>query len=123
MSQLTSPPDPVSSSYGDRAKQIPTQIATAPSLQDFRDQLEVVQSRYIGRSHDETREAIHRVATVSTDMNVALAAANNGEPAALIRAILAVLSLGPYWMNKYFRYSRIVERVVPRLRARFARSF
>jgi hypothetical protein len=27
---LTSPPDPVSSSYGDRAKQIPTQIATAP---------------------------------------------------------------------------------------------
>jgi transposase len=30
MSQLTSPPDPVSSSYGDRAKQIPTQIATAP---------------------------------------------------------------------------------------------
>jgi hypothetical protein len=31
MSQLTSPPDPVSSSYGDRAKQIPTQIATAPA--------------------------------------------------------------------------------------------
>jgi hypothetical protein len=34
MSQLTSPPDPVSSSYGDRAKQIPTQIATAPAEDD-----------------------------------------------------------------------------------------
>ena len=95
-------------------------ISGSRSIEDFRDQYEVVQSRHIGRLQGKTRKAVRRLAATSTNVNVALAAANNGKPLALIRAVWSILALGPRLTVKYFRYSRIIDRVIPRLRARFA---
>ena len=93
------------------------------SIEDFRDQYEVVQSRYIGRLQGKTLKAVRRLAATSTNVNVALAGANNGKPLALIGAVGSILALGPRLAVRYFRYSRIIERVTPRLRARFAGGF
>jgi hypothetical protein len=53
-------------------------------------------------------------------VNVALAAAGNGRPVQLLTAVARVLALGPRQSMQYFRYSRIIERLYPRLRARLA---
>jgi glycosyltransferase involved in cell wall biosynthesis len=93
------------------------------NLEDFREQHEIVQTRYIEHIAPKTRKATRRLSATSTDVNVALAAANNGKPVELITAALSILALGPRLMTKYFRYSRIIERLMPRLRARFAGGF
>jgi glycosyltransferase involved in cell wall biosynthesis len=98
-------------------------VSGSRSIEDFREQHEIVQARYISHLPGKTRKAIRRLAATSTNVNVALAAANNGKPVALIGAAVSVLALGPRLMTKYFRYSRIIERLTPRLRARFAGGF
>lgn len=98
-------------------------VSGSRSTEDFREQHEIVQARYIGRLPRKTRRAIRRLAATSTNVNVALAAANNGKPVGLIRAAFSILALGPRLMTKYFRYSRIIERLTPRLRARVAGAF
>jgi hypothetical protein len=86
---------------------------------DFRRQMETVLDRHIGKlteRHDETR----RLALASIDVNVALAAAGDGKPAQLPKAITTLFGLGPREIFQYFRHSRIIERAYPRLRARVA---
>ena len=60
------------------------------------------------------------MAKASIDVNVALAAASNGKPAQVIKALRTLFGLGPRGMVRYIRYSRIIERAYPRLRARIA---
>lgn len=86
---------------------------------DFRSQMETVLDRHIGKltaRRDETR----RLAMSSININVALAAASDGKPAELLRALATLLGLGPREIFRYLRYSRIIERAYPRLRARIA---
>lgn len=94
-------------------------MAVSRSSRDYRDQLQIVLDRHIGKlgqGRDETK----RLAKISIDMNVALAAASNGRPGEMVKALTALLALGPRGVLRYIYYSRIVERALPRLRARLA---
>jgi len=89
------------------------------SIEDFRQQMEVVRDRHIGKLAARRDETL-RIANASIAINVALAAAANGNPARLLAAAAGLLVLGPRGVLRYFRYSRIFERAYPRLRARLA---
>jgi hypothetical protein len=56
-------------------------------------------------------------------VNCELAEAAGGSAKALLRAIAAILFLGPLQAPRYLRDSRVLERVLPRVRARLAGSF
>jgi glycosyltransferase involved in cell wall biosynthesis len=90
---------------------------------DFRSQMEIVLDRYIERIPPDGRKGIERLARVSIEVNVSLAAASGGSPMALASAAGNVLSLGPFGMGRYLRDSRLSERVVSRLRAKLAGAY
>lgn len=90
---------------------------------EFRAQMETVLNRYLKLIPAGNRESVERLARVSIEVNVSLAAASGGNAAALRRALREVLSLGPFGMYRYFRNSRLVERVGARLRAKLAGGF
>ena len=96
-------------------------ILGSRSLDDFREQHELVRDRHAGKA-DALRPnpTILRLAVASIDINTALAAANSGKPGALIKALATLLKLGPRRIRRYFYYSRIIDRMIPRLRARLA---
>ena len=90
------------------------------SLEEFRKQHEIVRNRYADKLNISGSAApILRLAAVSIYVNTALAAANADIPRALVKAICSQLRLEPWGLLKYLSYSRIVERVIPCLRARF----
>ena len=89
------------------------------SLDEFRTQMETVVDRHIAKLDARQKETL-RMAMISIDVNVALAAASRGKPAQLIKAIATLLALGPREIRRYFYHSRIIERTYPRLRARIA---
>ena len=89
---------------------------------DFRTQMEIVLERHAGRLPKGRRARIVQAARASIDVNVALAVANHrGEWMELSQAVSSVAALGPTGIWRYLRDSRLVERVAPRLRARFGR--
>lgn len=86
---------------------------------EFRHQMETVLDRHIGRlatGHD----AILGLARASIEVNVALAAASRGSLGRLLGAGLRLCALGPRQGHRYVRDSRILDRALPRLRARLA---
>ena len=83
---------------------------------EFRSQLEQVLDRHIGRVPASSRAAIERRARASLEVNCALAAASGGAKDALAKAALQLLRLGPLDLARYVRQSRIIDRVLPRLR-------
>jgi glycosyltransferase involved in cell wall biosynthesis len=89
-------------------------------IDDFRRQMEIVLDRHIGKLA-ACREQELRLARASIDVNVALAALNNGKPGRIVPALAQLLALGPRQILRYMHDSRIIERVGPRLRARLAR--
>jgi hypothetical protein len=56
-------------------------------------------------------------------VNAALAMASAGDFRAVWSAIWQVLRLGPMGAYRYMRDSRIVDRVVPRLKAKLSGAF
>jgi hypothetical protein len=89
------------------------------SLDEFRNQMETVVDRHLGKLGARQKET-YRMAMTSIDVNVALAAASRGQLVRLLKAIANLFALGPRGMRRYFQYSRIIERTYPRLRARIA---
>jgi len=89
-------------------------------LCDYRNQLETVLARHIDRASPATKKQVQRLAAASLDINMALAAANAGNSTELWKALASLLGLGPWGMYRYFYYSRIIERALPRLRLRLA---
>jgi glycosyltransferase involved in cell wall biosynthesis len=89
-------------------------------LQDYRNQLETVLDRHIGKLSSGTKRRVRSLAMASIDINMALAAASAGNRAELLRATASLLSLGPGQIYRYFYYSRIIERAIPRLKVRLA---
>ena len=87
---------------------------------DFAEQMSRVIERHIDLAPPRLRAAIRRRAIASTAVNCALAQALVGNLRPLPGAILSLLRLGPAGVVRYVRDSRIIERVVPRLRARLA---
>jgi glycosyltransferase involved in cell wall biosynthesis len=87
---------------------------------DFTAQLRIVVERHIDAVPHPRRAAVRRLAEASIAVNTALAAAASGQPGKVMRAIGSVVALGPVGAARYLRCSRIVERVLPRVRARLA---
>jgi hypothetical protein len=62
------------------------------------------------------RASVERVALASIAVNCGLSAASRGEPVKWWAVVLQLLALGPSGWQRYFRDSRIVQRVRPRLK-------
>jgi glycosyltransferase involved in cell wall biosynthesis len=93
-------------------------ITGSRSIDDFRNQLEVVRDRYASAVTARSTKAILDLVAASIDVNTALAAANAGNPGQWRQALRSLLRLGPRGIGRYVYYSRIVDRLAPRLRAR-----
>jgi Glycosyltransferase like family 2 len=88
---------------------------------DFENQMQTVLERHLPKLENRSR-GMERAARASIFVNAALASGSRGDFANLPRAVLRVAWLGPAGMRRYFRDSRIVERLMPRLRAKFMGS-
>lgn len=88
----------------------------------FQDQQQRVIDRYVPTLPPDRRARTLKIARASMAVNVALAAAAAGRPSALFTALTGVARLNPRQFGTYLRYSRIFERVVPRLRTLFVGS-
>ncbi len=97
-------------------------VSGSKSADDFAQQLRGVLAAHEDAVRPERRQAVLRRARASNQVNVALAAANQGDWQDAARAVGAVLQLGPRDAAAYLRDSRIVERVWPRLKARLAKT-
>jgi glycosyltransferase involved in cell wall biosynthesis len=91
----------------------------------FRLQMETVLDRHLPAIGPSVKgvERVARVARASITVNAALASASIGNFGGLFRAATQVALLGPSGLRTYLRDSRIIERVVPRVRARLNGSF
>lgn len=99
-----------------------TTLGTRNSV-DFRDQLETVLGRYIGELEPAALPHIARLAHASIELNLSLASLGRGQTAGFFKTLYLLLALGPRGISEYLRYSRIIERALPRLRARIAGVF
>jgi glycosyltransferase involved in cell wall biosynthesis len=90
---------------------------------DFRNQHQVIVDRHADKLSPQARAQILPVAAASFDLNTALAAALAGHFTQIGEALVAILMLGPRGIRRYFYYSRIIDRVFPRLRALVAGRF
>lgn len=83
------------------------------------------QMRHVLRNHldaiplERLSEVLPR-ALASIEINKALAAANNGELSSVLRAFGTLMRLGPRGAHDYLRDSRLMDRMLPRLRARLS---
>ena len=98
-------------------------VAGSRDAAQFRSQMQRVLDRHIGRVAPSRRPRILRAASASINVNVSLAAASAGSFRQVMTAAAAVLSLGPAGISRYLRDSRILERVLPRLRGRLRGAF
>jgi len=87
---------------------------------NFKAQHHIVVERHIAAIPASRRAQVRRLANASIDVNSALADAANGRLRALGEALMSVLRLGPVGAGRYIHRSRIIERVLPRLRAKSA---
>lgn len=87
---------------------------------NFKDQHRIVVERHIAAIPASRRAQVRRLADASITVNSALADAANGRLRAIGEALMSVLGLGPVGFGRYIHRSRIIERVLPRLRAKSA---
>lgn len=85
---------------------------------EFADQLSLVLDRHL-----DPGTPVARLCRASARINVQLARAAAGHPAGALAALGTLLALGPRGMVRYFHASRILERIVPRLRAKLSGAF
>jgi len=89
---------------------------------DFARQMQIVLERHLDTLGGGSR-SVERTARASIAVNTALAAASKGDAGSLLRAAGRVLALGPSGIRRYWRDSRILERVAPRIRAKLTGGF
>ncbi|HJQ16808.1 MAG TPA: glycosyltransferase [Allosphingosinicella sp.] len=97
-------------------------VTGSRNAEDFEHQMRTVLERHLPRLSPVAMRRVNRIALASVEMNLALAAASTGRWRGLLLAVLRVLVLGPAGIHSYVRDSRIVDRLVPRLRARLSGS-
>jgi glycosyltransferase involved in cell wall biosynthesis len=90
---------------------------------DFRNQHQAIVDRHADKLSPKARAEILPIAAASFDMNTALAAVMTGRFFQIGKVLVSILMLGPRGIYRYFYYSRIVDRVIPRLRALVAGRF
>jgi len=101
-------------------------VSGSRDLVDFTGQLRVVLDRHAERLQPARRARILPAAEASIAVNVALAAAVHADYRALPNAAARLARLGPAGLRLYLRDSRLVDRLLPRIKAqltgRFARA-
>lgn len=97
-------------------------VTGSRNAEDFTNQMQTVLDRHLARLGNASKN-IERIARASIAVNAALAGASAGGFGGIFRAAIAVLRLGPAGIHRYFRDSRIVDRLAPRLRAMLAGTF
>ena len=85
------------------------------------EQMQIVIERHLPSVPDGSG-LVKRLVSVSCAVNIALAAASGGNLRYLLGAIAGAILLGPKGWVRYCQDSRIVERLMPRLRAKFSGS-
>jgi Glycosyl transferase family 2 len=90
------------------------------NVADFSHQMQLVLDRHL-RNHDYSKK-VESAARASIAVNTALAAASAGDMSALSRAAAAVLRLGISGIRQYLRDSRLFDRLLPRIRAKWSRT-
>jgi glycosyltransferase involved in cell wall biosynthesis len=90
---------------------------------DYRNQFRIVVDRHAGKLPPESRGEVLRLSEASIDVNVALAEALAGRFSHMAKAFTSILMLGPRGIHQYFVYSRIRDRLIPRVRALVAGRF
>ncbi|MFI4891522.1 MAG: glycosyltransferase [Steroidobacterales bacterium] len=94
-------------------------VTGSRDVSEFAQQHQTVLDRHLSRAGAHSRR-IGRAARASVSINTALAAASAGDFGRLFGATLDVLGLGPMGIHRYVRDSRIMDRLMARIRARFA---
>ncbi len=89
---------------------------------ELEQQMRIVLERYLPRLGPRSRHVEH-AARASIVVNLALAYAAAGDTRGLWGAVRSVLRLRPAAMRRFLRDSRLLERVVPRVRALMRGSF
>jgi glycosyltransferase involved in cell wall biosynthesis len=84
---------------------------------DFRNQYRIVVDRHLEKLSPDSRKEVLRVAVASIEVNTALAAVLAGKFRQIATAFVAILTLGPRGIRQYFFCSRIVDQLIPRVRA------
>ncbi|MGA3402675.1 MAG: hypothetical protein ABSC95_25995, partial [Acetobacteraceae bacterium] len=92
------------------------------SVADFTSQMKIVLDRHLVKVRGYSK-SVGRAARASIAVNAALASAAAGDLTGLPQALFEVARLGPAGLLRYVRDSRIVERSVPRMRARLRGAF
>lgn len=102
----------------------PTSLTVTGSrnLSDFEAQMRTVLDRHLDVIPRLNRARVRRRALASITVNCELAEAAQGNSRAMWRALWAVLLLGPREAFAYLRNSRLIERALPRFRARIAKT-
>lgn len=85
------------------------------SRSEFAEQLGIVLDRHLAEG-----SPTERISRASVRINTALAEAAAGDARAKWRALGSFARLGPVDAVRYLKYSRLIERLWPRLRLRFA---
>jgi len=93
-------------------------IMGSRSPADFLAQMEIIVARYADTMSGPRAGATRRIAGASARINGLLAEAMHGRKAALLSVLGEMTRLGPISLHRYFRDSRLVERVLPRVKAR-----
>jgi glycosyltransferase involved in cell wall biosynthesis len=96
-------------------------VTGSRDARDFANQMRSVFERHFKKLGGS--RSLERAARASIAVNTALASALTGDLGGLTRAAAQVLGLGPAGIWRYLRDSRIIERTLPRVRAKLARSF
>lgn len=98
----------------------PASQTAARKLQpnEWEDQLTTVLDRHLERwpVTGPLRTSVEQIARASIAVNSALSAASRGEPVRPTAVLFQLLALGPWGWRKYFRDSRIVQRVRSRVK-------
>lgn len=87
---------------------------------EFISQHRTVIDRYMGDLPPERARSVLSMAEASLQINVALAAAAQGSFSDLLKALWTAIKLRPVGLARYLTYSRIIDRSLPRLRAKLA---
>ena len=91
-------------------------VSGSRSVEDFDKQMRSVLDRHAPAIATARRKAVVRRARTAIEVNVALSRALHGAPWRLLPAALRMLGLGPLNLHALLRDTRLVERLLPRLR-------
>jgi hypothetical protein len=91
-------------------------------IANFTQQMQIVLERHLPQLDGHSR-SVERAARASIAINSALASASMGNVGDLTRVAIEVFRLGPAGIRRYLRDSRIIERLMPRVRAKFGGAF